>query len=357
MSTRVCAIPGDDAATTAVNATVDVLRLLDADLDVDVLTAEGHEETLLAGEVPDELVAAIEAADVVLFGSCSDVHQPVLWYLRHDYGGGTIANLRPVRHIEGATSPLADPSDVDLLIVRENLEGLYFRAEGDLRVLAERAPDVRGMDGRTLADLGAGAYAIRVASDDHMRRFATLACDLALEWFPDADPVSFTCASKSNVLTRTDGLFDDCVAAAAAEHDRLDYEHLHTDDVAQRLVSDPGRFDAIVTTNYAGDLLSDGAAGTTGGLGVAPSGCYNEEVAYFEPVHGSAPDIAGEGVINPTATMLSAVMLLRHEGLDVAADKLEAAVEAVYRDGGPLTPDQGGSATTDEFAGAVAERL
>jgi isocitrate/isopropylmalate dehydrogenase len=357
MSTRICVFPGDDAAATAVHATVDVLRELDADLELDVRTAEGHESELLDWEVPEEFVAAIEEADTVLFGSCNEVHTALLWYLRREYGGGMPANLRPIRHFEGAKTPLTDPDDIDYLIVRENLEGIYFRAEGDLPDLARQAPDIRGMDGRTLADLGEGAYAIRVASERHTERFGRLAADLAAEWFPDHDRVSVTCASKSNVLARTDGLFDEYVEAAVRDHDRLDYEHLHTDDVAQRLVTDPGRFDAIVTPNFAGDLLSDGAAGTTGGLGVAPSGCYNEEVAYFEPVHGSAPDIAGQGVINPTATMLSAVMLLEHQGLDAAADQLRTAVEAVYAAGGPLTPDQGGSASTEAFAAAVEERL
>lgn len=357
MSTRICVFPGDDAAATAVDATVDVLRELDADLEFDVRTADGYEARLLDWEVPDEFVRAIDEADTVLFGSCNEVHTAVLWYLRREYGDGMPANLRPIRHFEGAKTPLKRPGDIDYLIVRENLEGIYFRAEGDLPDLARQAPDIRGMDGRSLADLGEGAYGIRVASERHMKRFAALAADLAADWFPDRDRVSVTCASKSNVLKRTDGLFDEHVEAAVTAHDRLDYGHLHTDDVAQRLVADPGQFDVIVTPNFAGDLLSDGAAGTTGGLGVAPSGCYSEEAAYFEPVHGSAPDIAGQGIINPTATMLSAVMLLEHEGLDAAADQLRAAVEGVYADGGPLTPDQGGSASTDEFAAAVGERL
>ena len=357
MPTRICVFPGDDAAATAVDATVDVLRELDADLAFDVRTADGYEPQLLDWEVPDEFVTAIDEADTVLFGSCNEVHTALLWYLRREYGGGMPANLRPIRHFEGARTPLKEPDDIDFLIVRENLEGIYFRAEGDLPDLARQAPDIRGMDGRSLADLGEGAYGIRVASERHTERFAELAADLAAEWFPDRERVSVTCASKSNVLVRTDGLFDECVEAAVTAHDRLDYGHLHTDDVAQRLPTDPGQFDVIVTPNFAGDLLSDGAAGTTGGLGVAPSGCYSEEAAYFEPVHGSAPDIAGEGVINPTATMLSAVMLLEHEGLDAAADQLRTAVEGVYADGGPLTPDQGGSASTDEFATAVRERL
>jgi len=357
MSTRICVFPGDDAAATAVHATVGVLGSLDADLDLDVHTAEGHESELLDWEIPDEFVTAIDDADTVLFGSCNEVHTALLWYLRREYGGGMPANLRPIRHFEGARTPLTDPDDIDYLIVRENLEGLYFRADGDLPDLARRAPGIRGMDGRSLADLGAGAYDVRVASERHMARFGELAADLAADWFPDRDRVSVTCASKSNVLARTDGLFDEHVEAAVTARDRLDYGHLHTDDVAQRLVTDPGQFDVIVTPNFAGDLLSDGAAGTTGGLGVAPSGCYNEEVAYFEPVHGSAPDIAGEGVINPTATMLSAVMLLEHEGLDTAADRLRTAVEAVYAAGGPLTPDQGGSASTEAFVAAVEARL
>jgi isocitrate/isopropylmalate dehydrogenase len=119
------------------------------------------------------------------------------------------------------------------------------------------------------------------------------------------------------------------------------------------LVAEPQALDVVVLPNLYGDILSDAAAGVIGGLGLAPSGCYGDGYAYFEPAHGSAPDIAGKGIINPTATILSAAMMLDHLGFAPAARRLEAAVEHVYADGRPLTPDQGGTATTLEFAAAV----
>lgn len=348
MTNRICVFEGDDAAPEAIRPTIDLLEALDADLTFETPPIDDYESDLDDGTVPDELGSAIEAADSVLFGSASDRHLPIIWYLRYEYGDGLPVNLRPVRYIDGATSALADPHGIDYVIARENLEGLYFRVEGDLKDLPRL--DRPGASGR-VEDLGGGKYAIRVASERNLRRFARLACELA------ADRGSrVTCSTKSNVLPQTDGLFARIVEETTAEFG-LEYEHLHADDLGQRLVTDPHRFDVILTPNFAGDVLSDVGAGTIGGLGLAPSGCYSEEAAYFEPVHGTAPDIAGTNSINPTATILSAAMMLEYLDLAESATRLRHAVEAVYAAGEPLTPDQGGAASTTEMATAIRGHL
>jgi len=267
-----------------------------------------------------------------------------------------IANLRPVQYFDGLQTPLSEPSGIDMLLIRENLEGLYYRAEGHLSELAGALPDTRGAGDRDLGGLGEGAYALRVASQRHTQRFAGLAVQRSLNWF-DHRPVITTAASKSDVLPETAGLFDDAVEAAVSDEPALRYEHLHANDVAQRLVANPSQFDVIVTPNHPGDILSDCAAGAGGGLGIAPSGCFAADgTAYFEPVHGAAPDIAGSGIINPTATLLSAAMLLDRENHHTAATRLQRAVQQVYANGEPLTPDQGGAASTAQFTSAVSEQ-
>jgi len=166
-----------------------------------------------------------------------------------------------------------------------------------------------------------------------------------------------TCSAKYNVLWQSDGFFRQTVEAVVRQYADLTYEEFIVDDLARRLVASPQDFDVVLLPNLYGDLLADEAAGTIGGLGLAPSGCYGDGYAYFEPVHGTAPDIAGQHIINPTATILSGVMMLEHLGFADAARRLERAVEETYAAADRLTPDQGGSATTEEFARAVGSRL
>ncbi len=137
----------------------------------------------------------------------------------------------------------------------------------------------------------------------------------------------------------------------------MEFDTLIVDDCAHRLVRDPQRFDVLVLPNLYGDILSDAAAGLTGGLGVAASGCYGRDYAYFESAHGTAPDIAGQGIVNPTATLLSAAMMLEHLALNEQAADLRRAIDQVYADGRALTPDQGGAASTLDFCNAVVAAI
>ncbi|MER3420864.1 MAG: hypothetical protein C4290_10220 [Chloroflexota bacterium] len=166
-----------------------------------------------------------------------------------------------------------------------------------------------------------------------------------------------TCAAKYNVPPCTDGLFVRVVEQVSRdEFPSLRYEQFIVDDFACRLVVAPQELDVVVLPNQYGDILSDEAAGTIGGLGLAPSGYYGDDYAYFEPVHGTAPDIAGCHIINPTATLLAVMLMLEYLGLREEAAALDRAVSDVYAEGLCFTPDQGGTATTDEFCAAVAAR-
>jgi isocitrate/isopropylmalate dehydrogenase len=197
-----------------------------------------------------------------------------------------------------------------------------------------------------------GRYAVKVITRDNTARAAHFACQLARR-----RRRRLTTAVKWNVLPRSDGYFREVVRAVATEYPDVEFDDYLADDFARRLVADPYDLDVVLLPNLYGDILSDEGAATIGGLGVVPSGCYGEDFAYFEPVHGTAPDIAGQGIINPTATILTAVMLLEHLGLAADAARLEAAVDAAIAAGDRLTPDVGGAAGTMEFAAAVRARL
>ena len=344
-------IPGDDAAPEAVHATVGLVRAIDLPLEWVVLPdGAALAETTPPGERESLIRDTVDSCDTALFGATSGT-TPGIVHLR--WGRQTYANVRPVRWRPGYRSPLSDPEGTDYVIVRENLEDLYAGMEGDLAALAGsglpagRVP-VTALDGR---------YAVKVVTREGALRAARFSCRLAEARKADGHPGKVTVAGKWNVLPRSDGFFRDVVRDTVAEHPGLTYEEFLLDDFARRLVAAPRDLDVVVLQNLYGDVLSDEGAGTIGGLGLCPSGCYGDDYAYFESVHGSAPDIAGQHVINPTATILSAVLLLRHLGFSDAARRLEAAVDAAYAAGDRLTPDQGGTAATEDFVDAVRARL
>jgi isocitrate/isopropylmalate dehydrogenase len=357
----VAVVPGDDAAPEAVHPTLEVLRALELPVDWVVLP-DGEALASLPPASRERMIrAAVDASDSVLFGATSGTTGGIA-YLR--WGRAAFANVRPIKWRPGLRSPLRAPEGVDYVIVRENLEDLYLGLEGDLRVLRDSGLDLRPWSG--LVDMPAGygpqesrdgRYAVKVITRENTERVAHFACRLALERGRAGHPGKVTCATKHNILPRSDGFFRDVVAGVVSEYPGLAYEEFIVDDFARRLVASPHDLDVVVLPNLYGDILSDEAAATVGGLGVVPSGCYGEDLAYFEPVHGTAPDIAGTGTINPTATLLSAAMMLEHLGFAEAATRLEAAVDGTIGAGDRLTPDQGGSAATADFTAAVRGRL
>lgn len=205
---------------------------------------------------------------------------------------------------------------------------------------------------------GPGAFAVQVTTRRWTEATAHAAFQLAAHRASlRGTPGRVAIGAKHNVLPRTDGLFREVALEVAAQYPEIETTGYLADDLARRLVVDAAHLDVVLLPNMDGDILSDSAAALVGGLGMAPSGCYGDDYACFEPSHGTAPDIAGQDVITPTAQMLSAVMMLEHLGQHASARRLDAAITAVYREGRTLTRDQGGSATTTEFTEAVLERL
>ena len=354
MRRRVVVIEGEDAAPEAVRPSLAVLRRLAPDVEwLQPLVGRAALERGLP-PFPDEARAAIDNADATLFGATSGASAPALFYLR--WGKATYANVRPARWRPGARSPLARPEGVDLVVVRENLEDLYLGVEGDVAALAPL-----GLESPTarcpVAELAPGRFALKVITEAGSERVARFAFDLARRRRAAGRPARVTCATKHNMLRQSDGLFRAVAERVAAEFSDVPLEVQIIDDFARRLVAEPHGLDVVLLPNLYGDILSDAAAALVGGLGLAPSGCYGDAYAYFEPAHGTAPDLAGKGIINPTATLLSGAMLLEHLGLGAEAARLEAAVDRVYAEGKALTPDQGGSASTETLCEAVLAAL
>ena len=210
---------------------------------------------------------------------------------------------------------------------------------------------------RPLAELAPGRFALKLITPMGTQRVARFAFELARLRKARGHPGRVTCATKHNMLPQTDGLFRKVTEEVAADYPELEFQSFIVDDFARRLIAAPRELDVVLLPNLYGDLLSDAAAGLIGGLGLAASGCYGKDYAYFESAHGSAPDIAGQNRINPTATIFSAAMMLEHLGFNEPAQRLVQAVEAVYAEGRVLPPDQGGRASTTEFCQAVAKRL
>ncbi len=328
---QLCVIPGDGIGREVIPAAVEVLRAAAPGLET-VQAEAGWECFLRRGAaVPPETLDAIRSCGAALFGAVSSPARKVEGYrsaiLTLRQALDLYANLRPVRSLP-RVSPRAG---IDLLVVRENTEGLYVGRE-------------------RLEDGGDTAIAERVIS----RRASQRLAERALALMCSLGRRRLTIVHKANVLPLTDGLFRDTVREAAARAvqagQEVEVEELLVDVAALKLAAEPERFDVILTTNLFGDILSDEASAWCGGLGLAPSLNLGEGVALAEPVHGSAPDIAGRGVANPIAAILSAALLARHAwGMQDSAQRIELAVERALDGGLP----QGTEAITRAVLGTL----
>ena len=335
---RIAVIPGDGVGPEVVASACRVYETLRPQDELVYLEAGFgiFETTGIA--LPEESLEAARSCDGILFGAVGSpsgrvdgYRSPILELRRHL---GLYANLRPV-----ISSPIEKSRPgIDLLIVRENTEGLYAGRE--------RTED----DGDT-------AIAERVITRAASRRITERAVSAALERAAALGrPARLTIVHKANVLRLSDGLFREAALDVAAEHPELEVEEQLVDSMAHGLFLEPERYDVIVAPNLYGDILSDAAAALVGGLGLVASANLGDEHILVEPVHGSAPDIAGRGIANPVATLRALVLLLRELGDARAAGALEGAVEAVLKKG-PHTPDLGGSASTEEVTDAVLDTL
>jgi isocitrate/isopropylmalate dehydrogenase len=350
---NVCVIGGDDAAPEVVRPTVEILRQLAPTINF-VEAISGREAQAEYGETfPAVTRDAIDAADCTLFGASGGPSRPILWYLR--WGKETYVNIRPVRWRPGYLSPMRYPERINYVIVRDNLEGMYPPREGDLAELSTLASSSSWWQAPPVHEKG--AYSVRVSTDRQMSRVAVAACELAVQRQQAGYPGQVTLGAKYSIQPRTDGRFREIVRETVKQYSGLSYQEFLVDDLARRMVAVPETLDVVVLGNEHGDILADAASGTIGGLGLSPSACYGENYAYFEPVHGSAPDLAGKNVINPTAMLLSGAMFLAHYGFTEQAQVLESAVAETYREGMVLTVDQGGNASTTDFVAAVRRQL
>ncbi len=242
----------------------------------------------------------------------------------------TYANLRPVHSMQGVKSPF---TNVNLVIVRENTEDLY-----------------KGIEYMYDADTAHGIKLISRKASEKIFRFA-------FDYAKENNRHKVTAIHKANIMKLTDGLFLDTFHHVADEYPDMLSDDVIIDAACMKLVTKPEQFDVLVSENLYGDILSDLCAGLVGGLGFAPSANIGDDVVIYEAVHGSAPDIAGKNLANPTAILLSFVMLLKNHDCKKQASLLEQAIEDVIREGIHTTKDIGGNATTKEFTQAILERI
>ena len=332
MTAEVVVIEGDGIGQEVVPAAVEVLEALAPDFEF-VATDAGDATREATGEaLPAETYELAASADATLFGAAGETAADVILPLREAVG--SFVNVRPAKAYPGVD---ALRPETDVVFLRENTEGVYS-----------------GHEDRLSDDL---STLTRVVTSAASRELAEFACEYVAEGRgPASGPGSgFTVAHKANVMRETDGRFREEVLAVAEEHG-VDADEELMDAFATKLPLDPGQYDVVVCPNLAGDVLSDLAAGLVGGLGLLPSANIGHENALFEPVHGTAPDIAGEGVANPTAAILSAAMLVEYLGHTEEAQAVRSAVEDVLRSG-PRTGDLGGNASTEEVTAAVVDRL
>ena len=325
---QIAVIPGDGIGKEVMEATISVLDELDVDFDYiyGIAGDECNEEH--GTPLPQETSDIVRDSDACLFGAAGETAADVIVKIRQEMK--MFANLRPVKSYPNTKSLF---ENVDFMIVRENTEGLYIADQ------EEETED--------------GAIAKRVITREAEERII----DYAFQYAKDNNRTKVTAVHKANVLKKTDGLFKEIFYEVSEKYPDIDTEDFYVDATAMYLVTQPQEFQVVVTTNLFGDILSDEGAGLVGGLGLIPSANIGADGALFEPVHGSAPDIAGQQKANPIAMMLSAIMMLRYLGENDAADKFDAAILKVLSEGKTLTGDLGGSATTMEVAQAVKNAL
>lgn len=331
---RIALIPGDGIGQEVVPAARRVLTATGLSFDFVDLDAGWATFQQTGTALPAETLAALRTCDGAIFGAVSSPSHKVPGYsspivaMRNALD--LYANLRPI-----VSAPVAGSRpDIDMLIVRENTECLYVKRE-------------------RLSEDGNTAIAERVITRGASERIARMAFEQAQKrQKAKVGAPLVTIVHKANVLSVTDGLFREAALAVAAQYPDVDVEEQLVDSMLYRMIREPARYDVVVAPNLYGDILSDGGAALVGGLGLVPSANVGDHFVLVEPVHGSAPDIAGRGMANPMATLRAAALLLAHLGQpDIAAHIENAVNQALIL--GFHTPDLGGKATTDE----VTERI
>jgi len=325
-------IAGDGVGPEVISAAIKVVEAAGVEIDWDRQAAGAYALKRYGTPVPDELIVSLKRTGVALKGPLEtrsgEGYRSINVYLRKTFD--LYANLRPTLSFKGVHTPFRK---VDLIVVRENTEDLYAGIEHEV------APGV--------------VESIKIITARASRRIAKFAFEFARRH----QRKSITAIHKANIMKLSDGLFIRCARRVARDYPEIRYQEQIVDAACMRLVTNPASFDVLLLENLYGDIVSDLCAGLVGGLGLVPGANYGDKGAIFEAIHGTAPDIAGKGVANPIAAILSGAMLLDYIGHPGAAESIRAATGSVLRSGRVLTSDIGGKATTDEMTAAVIRAM
>ena len=332
MKHKITLIPGDGIGPEVTGATISVLRATGFEAEWETFVVGAEALSRFGDPLPQDLIDSIKRNKIALKG-------PVATPIGTGFVSSNVrlrkaldlyANLRPIKSLKGVPSRY---ENIDLIVVRENTEDLYSGLEHEV------VPGV--------------VESLKIITDKASRRIARYAFEYArLE-----GRKRITAIHKANIMKLSDGLFLRCFREVAEEYPEIQADDLIVDNTCMQLVINPNQFDMLLLENLYGDIVSDLCAGLIGGLGVAPGANIGEEIAVFEAVHGAAPNIAGRGIANPTALLLTAVLMLKHLKERERALRIQAALEKVLAEGNVLTRDLGGQATTLDFTEAIIHAL
>jgi isocitrate dehydrogenase (NAD+) len=329
---KITLIPGDGIGPEVTKPVLEIIKAAGVKVEWETHLAGAEALKKHGTTIPRQLMDSFEKNKIALKGPVTtpvgEGFASVNVELRQTFD--LYANLRPVKNLPGVK---ARYRDVDLIVVRENTEGLYSGIEHEV------VPGVM--------------ESLKIITEKASTRIAKFAFDYARTH----GRKKVTAIHKANIMKLTDGLFLQCAKAVAGRHKKIAFGDLIVDNACLQLVLDPTRFDVLLLENLYGDIVSDLAAGLVGGLGVVPGANLGDDHALFESVHGSAPDIKGKNIANPTAMILAAVMMLEHISEKLAARRIDDALKAVLMKGEALTPDLGGSGTTTQFAAAIVKEM
>ena len=332
MKHTITLIPGDGIGPEIIAATVRIIEATGVDIEWEthILGAQAQEK--FGTTLPEATIDSIKRNKVALKG-------PQMTPVGKGFTSVNVglrkaldlyANVRPIKNLPNVPSRY---ENVDLVIVRENTEGLYA-----------------GLEHTVIPGVVESLKIITEKASTRISRYA-------FEYARSNGRKKVTCVHKANIMKLSDGLFLECFRKVAEEYPEIEADDKIVDNCCMQLVIRPEQFDVLVLENLYGDIVSDLCAGLIGGLGLAPGANIGEQGAVFEAVHGSAPDIAGQGIANPTAILMSGLLMLRHIGEHEAADRAQKAMLDVFAEGKYLTKDLGGAAKTNEFARAIVEKM
>ena len=327
-------IKGDGIGPSIIDSALEILKAAGCDFDYEFVDA-GLAALEKTGELlPQETIDTIARNKITLKGPLTtpvgEGFTSINVTLRKKFG--LYANVRPVKSFAGTQ---ARYDDIDIITVRENTQGMYS-----------------GL-GQVVSEDGNEAEAMSKITREGAEKIVTFAYELAVR----EGRKKVTAVHKANILKSTSGLFLKVAREVAERYPQIESTEMIVDATCMKLVMTPDEFDVIVTTNLFGDILSDLCAGLVGGLGMAPGANISEDAAIFEAVHGSAPDIAGKNLANPTSVILASIQMLEHLGMADTAERIRSAVADVIKTGDRTTRDLGGSHGTTDFTQAVIERL